>query len=84
MQVRAMVRPRDIDVLVKRRIGLILDVAEAALPADRFPAFRRIVLKEFGDDGFAADLLRLFEEAATGTERNGTGGNHACGKGGAP
>jgi hypothetical protein len=79
-----MVRPRDIDALLKRRIGYILDVAEAALPADRFPAFRRIVLKEFGDDGFAADLLCLFERDAAGSERNGTGGNHACGKGGAP
>lgn len=79
-----MVKPRDIETLVRRRIGFILDVAEAALPADRFPAFRRIVLKEFGDDGFAADLDQLFKEDAAGSERNGTGGNHACRKGGAP
>lgn len=79
-----MVKPRDIADLASKRVGLILDVAEAAIPADRFPAFRRLILKQFGAEGFAADLERLFLDDAAGTDRNGSGRNNACKKGGAP
>lgn len=75
-------RARDIANLANRRIGLLLDVAEAALPPERFAAFRRIMLREFGSEGFAADVERLLN-GDKATERLGTGRNDMCRKGGA-
>jgi len=55
-----MVGPRDIISLQGRYLTKILDAAEAAIPAERFPAFRRITLREFGKEEFELELKRLF------------------------
>ena len=55
---------------VNKRAGHILDAAEAALPADRFRAFRRIVLRQLGDDELGADLDQLLR-SASGQDGNG-------------
>ena len=68
-------KARDITDLVNKRLALVLDVAAAAIPPDRFPAFRKIVLRQFGADELAADIERLLAESAVGQERQGQGGN---------
>jgi hypothetical protein len=77
----SVINSRTITDLVNKRIGNVLDVAEAAIPAERFPAFRRIVLREFGSEGFGADVKHLVE-ASKATERIGSGRNDTCRKGG--
>ena len=67
---RKMVRARDITDLARKRLARLLDAAEAALPQDQFRAFRRIALREFGDDEFAVEVERLLH-ATDGRERNG-------------
>jgi hypothetical protein len=79
-----MIKTQNIMELVQRRIGRVLDVAEVGIGADRFPAFRKVVLKEFGKDGLSADIERLLRETADGSGRNGTGRNEEGEKGGAP
>lgn len=71
-------------LLVKRRVGFVLDAAQIGLAPEAFSAFRRIVLKQFGEGEFEADLCRLFERSASGPEGTGTGRSHAGEKGGAP
>ncbi len=55
-----MVATDDIISLHNRYLTKILDAAEAAIPAERFPAFRRIALREFGKEEFELELKRLF------------------------
>lgn len=78
-----MVTRRDIVDLANVRINHILDVAEASLPPCNFEAFKRIVLKQFGDRCFVADLDRLLSGSAAGLEWNGKGRNDTGRKGGA-
>lgn len=67
-----MVKPQDVIELALKRVTPILDAAEAALAPHNFEAYRRIVLREFGDRGLTADLKELFRNAArNGTEWNG-------------
>jgi hypothetical protein len=40
----------------------VLQVAEASLPSDRYPAFRKLVLDEFGRSGLETELERVFKE----------------------
>ncbi|MBI3615147.1 MAG: hypothetical protein HY211_01395 [Candidatus Omnitrophica bacterium] len=50
----------------------VLRVAEAALPEPQFKAFRRLVLDEFGEQGAAKQVKRLFKlSTGNGQERNG-------------
>ncbi len=79
-----MVTRHAIMALVNRHVGRVLDVAEASLPADNFPAFRKITMREFGEDELAAELDRLLRQDAAGTERNGAGRHSSGTKGGAP
>lgn len=61
---------------LNERKSVILDTAEAAMAPSQFVAFRRIVLKAFGNNGFEAKLkLTIFE-----MERNGMGRNIHAGK----
>jgi hypothetical protein len=47
----------------------VLLLAEAALPAERFQAFRKLFLGEFGRDGLERDLVRII--VSLGDERQG-------------
>jgi hypothetical protein len=66
-----MVKRDDITALAKDRVGTVLDAAEAAMPPANYKAFRRLVLKQFGSDGFEADLDRLLRGQASGKDRTG-------------
>jgi len=66
-----MVTRDQITALAKERIGTVLDAAEAAMPPSNYKAFRRLVLKQFGTDGFEADLDRLLQDRASGKDRTG-------------
>ncbi len=58
------------------RKKMILNCAEAALGPTQFAAFRRIVLDEFGNNGFESKL----KLALSGMETNGTGRNSHAGR----
>ena len=57
-----MVNRTQIEQLINPRLNEILLIAEAALPAKQFPAFRKLVLNQFGKSGLGKDLERLFGE----------------------
>jgi len=46
--------------LVNARINRVLLVAQASLEGDRYAAYRKIVLNEFGESGLGKELERLF------------------------
>ena len=48
---------------INRRLNRLLTIAQAALPAEQFKAFRKATLDEFGHNGLAQELKEL--------ERNG-------------
>jgi hypothetical protein len=79
-----MIDGRDIVDLVQARVKRILDLAELAVPADKFDRFRTLVLDEFGHQGFRTDLAALLDHGGQGgMEGNGTGRNDSGRKGGA-
>lgn len=53
-----MVDLRELENLVNRRIGKLLAVLELALPSEKFPAMRKIVLDEFGRNGLLSEVSR--------------------------
>jgi hypothetical protein len=57
-----MVDIREISGLIGPRLSRVLTCAEAALPSDQFRAFRKLVLDEFGRNGFEGDLRTYFKE----------------------
>ena len=76
---------RDIADLVQARVKRILDLAELAVPAEKFERFRKLVFDEFGYEGLRKDLAALLDEDAQGgTERHGKGRYDPGRKGGAP
>ena len=64
-----MVDREHIDRLINSRLTRLLLVAETALPASRFQAFRKIVLDEFGKSGLGKELDRTFSKEK---DRHGT------------
>lgn len=48
--------------LINARKNRLLLVAEAALPAPQYQAFRRVVLDEFGRSGLEKELEKAFQE----------------------
>jgi hypothetical protein len=64
------VLPAILDALDRRKRHLLL-VAQTALPATQFEAFRRIVLDEFGKSGFQRELEDALKRHH-GKERTGT------------
>jgi hypothetical protein len=48
--------------LINTRVARLLDVAELALPSDRFLKFRKLTLDEFGRSGLERELERLFKD----------------------
>jgi hypothetical protein len=65
------------------RKNRVLLIAQSSLPEHQFRAFRQLFLDEFGKSGLEKELERLFAEAHQ-LERNGTGRNTLCKKGGVP
>lgn len=69
----------------------VLRMAEAALPASQFKAFRRLVLDEFGEQGAQKQVKQLFgmrvgngvawQGQDDGTERAGASANSCKGGG---
>jgi hypothetical protein len=55
------VTPQDFIKLLNPRIKRILDIAEASLPPERYRAFRRVVLNEFGWSGMEEQLKSLLQ-----------------------
>lgn len=66
-----MVNRRDIKALVDRHMTHVLDTAEAALPPERYQAFRRVVLNALGDRGLTADLVDLLGKGSDRRDWNG-------------
>lgn len=54
-----MVKRNAIVAAINPHLHRVLLAAEAALPGERFPAFRRIVLAELGRNGLQESLQRL-------------------------
>jgi hypothetical protein len=63
------------------RKNQVLLVAQAALPASQFEAFRKIFLDQFGRNGFQRELETLLREQP---DRDGTGRPTRAMKGGGP
>jgi|GEM_PF-1099616 len=76
--------PRDVIALVQARVKRVLDLAELAIPADKFERFRTLVLDEFGHKGLQRDLGGAETGGADGKDRHGTGRSETGGKGGCP
>jgi len=67
-----MVDREQIQKLISTKLTRVLLVAEAAIPASQFQAYRKFVLDEFGNNGLSKELDRLFSNT---TDRQGTGRN---------
>lgn len=72
--VPAMSRTQSILRLLQARVKRVLDLAELAVPGDKFERFRTLVLDEFGHKGFQDDLDALMAQGdAKGAERQDLG-----------
>ena len=67
-----MVDREQINSLINTKLARVLLVAETAIPAGQFQAYRKFVLDEFGKSGLGKELDRLF---STTMDRQGTGMN---------
>lgn len=76
--------PREVIALVQARVKRVLDLAELAVPADKFERFRTLVLDEFGHKGLQNDLGVRGAEGANGADRHGMGRSETGRKGGCP
>ena len=47
---------------IKGRMKRILDVAELAVPSEKFSLFRKVLLDEFGKNGLDKELRELFDQ----------------------
>jgi hypothetical protein len=57
-----MVTQEEIEQLINSHLTRLLLVAETALPASQFQAFRKFTLNEFGKNGLGKELVRLYNE----------------------
>ena len=69
-----MVTEDAIKAIMNPRLNRVLWIAQLALSDDKFPAFRKLVLDEFGKSGLEGDLARLFRSELE-QERQGKGRN---------
>jgi hypothetical protein len=65
------ISPKKITALLNERKHRILLVAEASLPRGQFQAFRKVVLRELGQDGLEHDLTALLAGHRLGMDGNG-------------
>jgi|CXWL01.1.fsa_nt_gi hypothetical protein len=69
--------------LIDARVKRLLDLAELAVPSDKFERFRTLVLDEFGHKGLRGELTALAHDRH-GMDRHDPGRNHTGKEGGAP
>lgn len=74
--------PRAICDMVDARVRRLLDLAELAIPTDKFERFRTLVLDEFGHKGLRGALTAHLNEH--GKDRTGLGRSDFGKEGGAP
>jgi hypothetical protein len=75
-----MVSREDLDKVINERLNQVLLIGQSSVSASQYQAFRKLILNEFGRNGLAKELDKLF---GTNTERHGTGRNRLCEEGGA-
>lgn len=63
--------PSAVSDLVEVHVKRVLDLAELAIPTDKFERFRTLVLDEFGHKGLRGELAAL--SRGQGMERQGMG-----------
>lgn len=73
---------RSVIALVQARVKRVLDLAELAVPADKFERFRTLVLDEFGHKGLQSDLTDRRAPDEIDTDRHGMGRTESGRKGG--
>jgi hypothetical protein len=73
---------RHICELVDAHVKRILDLAELAIPSDKFERFRTLVLDEFGHKGLRGELAALGGDL--GMDRQGMGRKDFGKEGGVP
>lgn len=78
----ARVDPNAIIALVQARVKRVLDLAELAVPAEKFERFRTLVLDEFGHKGFQSDLSARLPPGESDMDRHGMGRIESGKKGG--
>jgi len=67
-----MVTLEQIKIIKDQHLNTVLLVAQAAMPDSQFHAFRKIVLDEFGTNGFMKELERI----GSGRNRSSKEGVH--------
>lgn len=67
--------------LIDARVKRLLDLAELAVPTDKFERFRTLVLDEFGHKGLRGELTALAHNRH-GMDRHGSGRNDTGKEGG--
>lgn len=75
-----MVSREDINQVVNARLNQVLLIGQSSMSASQYQAYRKLILKEFGRNGLAKELDKLF---GTNAERQGTGRNRLSKEGGA-
>lgn len=78
-----MVSKDDILEALNPRLNRLLSIVELIAPEPKFQVCRKLILEEFGREGFGKDLEALLARR-NGTERHGTGGPILRKEGGAP
>jgi len=78
-----MVSKDDILEALNPHLTRVLDVVALVAPDQKFQVCRKLILDEFGREGFGKDLEALLARR-NGTERHGTGGPIPRKEGGAP
>lgn len=68
--------------LLEARKNRILTGAQMAMSEFQFKAFRKFLLDELGNSGFMADLERVLTSTSPQAERQGSGRQIPCKKGG--
>ena len=68
-----MIDQEQIHKLISAKLTRVLLVAETALPASQFQAYRIFVLDEFGNNGLRKELDKIFSNTM---DRQGTGRNN--------
>jgi len=54
-----MVSEKDLHALINRHVKRILDYAQLAVPSDKYPLLRTLVLDELGHSGLCKELAEL-------------------------
>lgn len=53
----------EVKALLNRRKQRVLDLAELAVPSERYATYRKLVLDELGDKGLEGELMALLRKS---------------------